>query len=321
MDKALGAGDIIPDEVGKVKINGVVGVRGYDPRPGFYEEKTGRYLPIHSGYTIEIVDAKESQKWKDGKVPEEILNAHFEHFKESRSEEILNDIDSLTDENAYIKPKSSAEIDRRVLSEILKENFNIEIKPEDINPEQGVNLGANGPHKEKVASYRTRLHAPAGLTGGNIPPMSGIVSSGAIKKEKINEDGKKITMTYCSRTAHNDAGRIFHKPLPAGNAIDVQRGYGPVGDKKNPDGSIALSVREDIKSLSPEANFADVFTGSKSKYGHRCLAFKKDGNWMILDPYTRINGQLTNNPIPLDRYPREIRKVAGYKIEQSANVA
>lgn len=103
--------------------------------------------------------------------------------------------------------------------------------------------------------------------------------------------------------------------LPSGNAIDVQNSYGPTGPRNGQ----PVSVERDFPTLPDNANFADVFTGSKSSYGHRCLAFKRGGEWMILDPYTTH----TNNPVPLSGYPRknEIRKVAGYTLQDGAKKA
>lgn len=51
----IGAGDILPPTVGHVKINGVEGERKYTPRPGYYDLKTGKYLPIYDGDKLEIV--------------------------------------------------------------------------------------------------------------------------------------------------------------------------------------------------------------------------------------------------------------------------
>lgn len=51
-----------------------------------------------------------------------------------------------------------------------------------------------------------------------------------------------------------------------------------------------------------------MFTGSKSQYGHRCVAFKRDEQWYVLDPYVNK----TPDPVPLAQYPRagQIRKAA-----------
>lgn len=51
----IGAGDILPPTVNHIKINGVEGERKYTPRPGYYEIKSGKYLPIYDGDTIEVV--------------------------------------------------------------------------------------------------------------------------------------------------------------------------------------------------------------------------------------------------------------------------
>lgn len=55
VDNIIGAGDILPTTVKHVKINGVEGERKNIPRPGYYDMKSGKYLPIHDGDTIEIM--------------------------------------------------------------------------------------------------------------------------------------------------------------------------------------------------------------------------------------------------------------------------
>lgn len=113
--------------------------------------------------------------------------------------------------------------------------------------------------------------------------------------------------TLCARTAREDAANIFGVKLPAGNAIDVQNSY--------------KTTNKEFES-SWENNFADIFTGSKSKYGHRLIGFKKWWEWFVLDPYP--TGWI-NYPIKLDDYEknvckrmwRPIKKVVLYKSEKS----
>lgn len=55
INHVIGAGDILPPTITRVKINGVEGERKYTPRPGYYDIKTGRYLPIFDGDKLEVV--------------------------------------------------------------------------------------------------------------------------------------------------------------------------------------------------------------------------------------------------------------------------
>lgn len=73
----IGAGDILPPTVSQVRINGVEGERKYDPRPGYYELKTGKYLPIFDGDTVEIMKIstlKKEELESANKADEEQLN-------------------------------------------------------------------------------------------------------------------------------------------------------------------------------------------------------------------------------------------------------
>ena len=59
LDKIIGAGDILPmRSVQKVEINGQVGERKWEPRPGFYTSQW-EYLAIHDGYKITILAVNE----------------------------------------------------------------------------------------------------------------------------------------------------------------------------------------------------------------------------------------------------------------------
>lgn len=55
INNVIGAGDILPPTVNRIRINGVEGERKYVPRPGYYDMKTGKYLPIYDGDRLEVV--------------------------------------------------------------------------------------------------------------------------------------------------------------------------------------------------------------------------------------------------------------------------
>ncbi|MDR0650000.1 MAG: hypothetical protein LBG59_00920, partial [Candidatus Peribacteria bacterium] len=60
----------------------------------------------------------------------------------------------------------------------------------------------------------------------------------------------------------------------------------------------------DFSSLAPESNFADIYTTSKSHYGHRAVAFlnQSDHKWYVLDPYTH---KKNTDPIPFTEYHKQ----------------
>ncbi len=76
---------------------------------------------------------------------------------------------------------------------------------------------------------------------------------------------------------------------------------------------IKIDIFKNINSW----NFADIYTDSKSRYGHRAIAFKDDNwQWYVLDPYTRINGELDNSPKKLEDYLK-VRKIVKAHIYKS----
>ena len=72
INMVIGAGDILPPTVNHININGIEGERKNTPRPGYYNVKTGRYLPIYNGDAIEILKIGEADK-KSGEAEEKWL--------------------------------------------------------------------------------------------------------------------------------------------------------------------------------------------------------------------------------------------------------
>lgn len=90
----IGAGDILPAEIGTVRINGKEWTRKNTPRPGYYDEK-GKYLPIFDGYKIEIVAF-----WKlDENTMEQASEATERRWRKLRASDMFdhNDKNPLTD--------------------------------------------------------------------------------------------------------------------------------------------------------------------------------------------------------------------------------
>ncbi len=80
--RLIGAGDLLPIEVTKVKINWVEWEYKNNPRPGFYNGN--KYLPIYDGYTIDIVSTQklDSETNKDQLASYD--SAHFDRFSKYR---------------------------------------------------------------------------------------------------------------------------------------------------------------------------------------------------------------------------------------------
>ena len=143
-----------------------------------------------------------------------------------------------------------------------------------------------------------------------------------IKSEPFERSGKN-GITRCSKTARNN-WKNFNINLPRGNAYDAW---------KTPWKDSVKTIPEDKTNEKPlnswswidassfaslgKWNFADIYTNSKSNYGHRASAFKDDSwEWYVLDPYTRVNWKLDNSPKKLKDY-LSVRKIVKANVYES----
>lgn len=103
--------------------------------------------------------------------------------------------------------------------------------------------------------------------------------------------------TLCSRTAYLNLQRLWvsgHPRLWSANAS--MEAYGSSASTEFP------------PSGWSGQKVWDFFLGwhgwseNFQKYGHRVAGFQKDGQWYILDPYYKINGSNTRQPIPIELY-------------------
>ena len=143
-----------------------------------------------------------------------------------------------------------------------------------------------------------------------------------IKSEPF-EKNSKTWVTWCSKTARNN-WKNFGIILPAWDAYVA--GATPwkdsiqtiPSDKVNDQPEITRNWIEasTLKSLT-RWNYADIYTDSKSSYGHRAAAFKDDSwEWYVLDPYTRVNWRLDSYPKKLEDYLK-VRKIVKAHIYES----
>lgn len=147
-------------------------------------------------------------------------------------------------------------------------------------------------------------------------------SVGNIESEPY-EKNSETWVTWCSKTARNN-WKNFWIILPSWNAYDAWC---------KPWNDCIKSIPENKKDKRPQKswkwiessqftsitkwNYADIYTDSKSSYGHRAAAFKDDNwQWYILDPYTRVNWRLDNSPKRLEDY-LGVRKIVKAHIYES----
>ncbi|MDD5197700.1 MAG: transglycosylase SLT domain-containing protein [Candidatus Gracilibacteria bacterium] len=123
----IGAGDVLPPTVSRVKINGVEGERKYTPRPGYYELKTGGYLPIYDGDTIEVVKIGAV----DEKGLQEANEAQDKWLHERRIEDMIdNDGKALSGlpEDRKLEEEAQEEIKKQKERQKKWEKYNPESK-------------------------------------------------------------------------------------------------------------------------------------------------------------------------------------------------
>lgn len=138
--------------------------------------------------------------------------------------------------------------------------------------------------------------------------------------ETYNNKGKKVTR--CSQTARYNWYH-FWISLPRWDAYDAWKN--PWQDSiqtipkdktdKRPKESWKWIDISEFKSINTW-NYADIYTYSKSEYGHRASAFRDDNwQWFVLDPYIRVNWKLDTSPKKLEDYLSVIKIVKAHIYE------
>ena len=124
-------------------------------------------------------------------------------------------------------------------------------------------------------------------------------------------------VTLCAATAKFNAQK-FGLTFPSGNAWDAStskpieqeyRASLPAFKKEERPNSTwePLSIA-DFDAMK-DVNVADIYPDSKSKYGHRAVAFRdQTGEWMVLDPYIKVPWTDATEPKKLEDYMK-VRKV------------
>jgi hypothetical protein len=144
--------------------------------------------------------------------------------------------------------------------------------------------------KANTSRSETSLIVPGRI--GTLPKSLPICS------EPFERSNKGTTL--CSRTAWKN-GQNFGINLPRGDAF-VAKDLPPISSAFQQKITEPHALKSDFSALAPESNFADVYTTSKSRYGHRAIAYlnQSDRKWYVLDPYTSGgNASSTTKTAPL----------------------
>lgn len=143
-----------------------------------------------------------------------------------------------------------------------------------------------------------------------------------IKSEPFQRNSK-TWVTWCSKTARCN-WRNFWISLPSWNAYDAWKLPWKDSIQTIPSNKINKQPKNSWNWIEASAfksiirwNYADIYTTSKSWYGHRAAAFKDDNwQWYVLDPYSRVNWRLDNTPKKLEDY-LNTRKIVKAHIYES----
>ena len=144
----------------------------------------------------------------------------------------------------------------------------------------------------------------------------------SIKSEPY-EKNSKTWVTWCSKTARWN-WKNFGIELPSWNAYNAWELPWKNCIKTIPEDKRDKLPKNNWKWIEFSAfkfltrwNYADIYTSSKSDYGHRAAAFKDD-SWQryVLDPYTRVKWIMDNSPKKLEDY-LSVRKVVKAHIYES----
>lgn len=144
--------------------------------------------------------------------------------------------------------------------------------------------------------------------------MLNVVASGFVAQgiHSLAAEKSEKGTTLCAKTARLNA-QHFWLNLPAGDAWDIAQTVPkdikeykatlPVDKKElRPHKSWSALTIDDFNAMEG-VNVADIYPNSKSQYGHRALAFRDEhGEWMVLDPYVKVNGEKDTQPKRLEDY-------------------
>lgn len=172
---------------------------------------------------------------------------------------------------------------------------------------RGVDFGHSGTFAVQIKALQEFLYGAQKRRENRTTGVPRKAPIGDIASRPAERSSSGTTM--CSKTARENAEYLFGLRWPRGDAIEVQNSYGPIGKRRTGNVNDPVEIALKLPTGSPrEANVADIFTGSKSQYGHRAMAFRRDGEWYVLDPYRNK----TTAPVHISQYQMPIRKVALY---------
>ena len=257
---------------------------------------------------------------KNAGVPQQEIDAFLEtleaYLNVAPTITTEDDLKNLTEENAPAlvgyKHSVDTQLEEQLTTRIQREQQEfIEQREREqqenwITPPVQVSSPARSEHTESL-----QTNTPAKVE--NVPQfregyIGSLPKSFPVKSAPFERSESWCTL--CARTAWKN-GQTFGVNLQRGNAYDAAR-MSPISSSfQKKIGSVDKKeyLHSDFSALSPGSNFADIYTTSSSKYGHRAVAFlnQRDGKRYVLDPYPKWMGRSTQ-PVTLDDYQKKTNR-------------
>lgn len=281
----IGAGDLLPmDKIYKIKVNGVEWIRGYSPRPGFYNGK--QYLPVYDGDKIEIIEEKPFDPAEKATYEK----AESDRFKEIRGSEISSWLyNQLRDKNAdahtFTLPYMSRS-DRDMLNKYIQ----------DVLPQ---NVRENLTYDEKTWIISTKNKKPLREVLNTIPQYEWKGTHHLRYMDHINTVEQKYNLPswIMVRLIYHENGRwdptlqvpggtaFWLTQLPNGTWNDVCRWSGLKLDRNNP-----------LDQITAGAFYLNYISRiNKTTDGTLLMAYYNTGPWIMrlwpstIANYSRLN--------------------------------
>lgn len=269
LNDIVGAGDILPINVSKIRVNGVEGERKNRPRPGYFDAK-GKYLPVFDGDKIEIVTLNNYTSESEQK------EAHASEDAWLRDRRIADMADSdgkafsTLDEDMQLEKDAQEEIKRRKESGA------------DFSPEDSIDNGENlkGNELWENAKFQTKLGEVCKRLGVDKEDMKIVMrAESGINPKRVNRiSGATGLIQFMPKTARGLGTTVsVLRHMTSVDQLDyVEKYFAPYSGKLN-------SVRDlYLATFYPAAIGKDQYfvLGSQSGSGVLPEKIARD-NWII----------------------------------------
>ncbi|MCD5380561.1 hypothetical protein LR004_01415, partial [Candidatus Gracilibacteria bacterium] len=350
------AGQVLPQEVLKVSVKGEEYTRINNSLKGEFYDKNNNRLKIHGGgfggedtnlnvtelrskEEINKISSEYEETLKNYKGVANKLVAREALEKGINIELFLKVIDRRIENQEDLAKNKPNEFNSRLeqySTEVLralsqnkdlntKEKYSIETSAEifqRLTPASWEkSLEESGYSTEDISTHKTNTSYNEQSFGkeykGYLPAE---YSAPYESKIKTRANGETYKVTYCSKTARLNLAKFgLYKPdIPQGASATASMNQYPAG---------RVNSMSRITNIPEGVDVLDIFSRAKganaraNNRGHRAVGFKREGQWFVLDPYTKTpaNSKVREKPIPLNMYLNSGRDFKGFVMHESKN--